>query len=169
MPMTNYDKWDRYVAALSDEEEEEPDQGGASVDEAGDSSKQQIEDRAGWGMPLNERGQIDRSGELTVGNAKGNALSTNAKAKKEFEIAQYSWDQTEDAVAVTVPVNPRQFGIESFAQDNVKATMLSNEVVLSIYDKLTECTLRFGLTNLPGIVPEESSFHVSQDTAPNAL
>ncbi len=90
--MTNYNKWDSYVANLSltssDEEDEGPAQSRAAAgpDAAaparasageGDGAK-----KYGWGKPLDERGQIDRTGELTVGNAKGNALSTNAAPQK---------------------------------------------------------------------------------------
>ena len=71
---TNYGKWDSFVATLSSSEGEE--------EEAAAAATAPAEAKYGWGKPLDERGQIDRSGELTVGNAKGNALSTNEAPQK---------------------------------------------------------------------------------------
>ena len=76
--MTNYDKWDQYVAtlALSSDEEE------AADVLAQTTPVEKSSNAYGWGKPLDARGQIDRTGDLTVGNAKGNALSTNKVPQK---------------------------------------------------------------------------------------
>ena len=87
--MTDYEKWDSYVANLdlssSGEDEDEDEKKEVVVGDAdgckalGDT---QEKGKYGWGKPLDEKGQIDRSGDLTVGNAKGNALSTNKTPQK---------------------------------------------------------------------------------------
>ena len=72
--MTDYGKWDAYVASLAlSSSEEEAEEDHVETEDAVAASSSLY----GWGKPLDERGQIDRSGEMTFGNAKGNGLSTN--------------------------------------------------------------------------------------------
>ena len=81
--MTNYGKWDAFVATLSSSDEDDvADRGLAKEAETASNAEPVPKGGYGWGKPLDERGQIDRSGELTVGNAKGNALSTNEVPQK---------------------------------------------------------------------------------------
>ena len=82
--MTNYSKWDQYIAtlSLSDDEEDSEGHSSASAAEADTRGNERGSKKYGWGKPLDSKGQVDRTGELTVGNAKGNSLSTNKAPQK---------------------------------------------------------------------------------------
>ena len=164
--MTDYGRWDSYVAnlALSSDSEGEgtPDAAATEAEDGGEELSY------GWGKPLDERGQIDRSGALTVGNAKGNALSTNEAPRKTVPIRDWSWDQTEDSVRVTLDVTRASEACVSdvtrrpdFSQDMVRAKMRPREVEVRCCDKENTWELTFGLEGLPGIDPEASSFAMS--------
>lgn len=161
---TNYGKWDRFVAELSDDDEDGKEAGCPAAHPS--PPKPFREAPAGWGKPLNERGQIDRGGELTVGNAKGNALSTNAEVAKDFAVRAWRWTQTDAAVSVSIEVDPRVAG-EGFAQDRVTLRVQPTSFALEVRDAQSERTLRFGRRDLPGVVPERCAFEVRGASGPN--
>ena len=178
--MTNYGKWDAFVATLSSSDEDEDegaDRGPAKEAETASKAADAGAKKGGygWGKPLDERGQIDRSGELTVGNAKGNALSTNEAPQKVFQITEWAWTQSEDAVEVTLDVTRARNRCVSdvtrqrdFAQDMVRCTMRDAGVEVRVRDQAGAWELAFGLVDLPGIDPERCSFRLATSPAETA-
>lgn len=170
--MTDYEKWDSYVANLdlsSSGEDEDKDEKKEVVVGDADGCKAfgdtQEKGKYGWGKPLDEKGQIDRSGDLTVGNAKGNALSTNKTPQKVFRITEWDWTQTGDAVKITLDISKARMRCVSdmtqkldFTQDMIRAKMREREVDIRCYDQENLWELAFGLSGLPGIDPNKSSF-----------
>jgi len=163
--MTDYGKWDAFVAglALSSSSSGEEEDDGDNDDAASPSY--------GWGKPLDDRGQIDRSGEMTFGNAKGNALSTNRAPQRTFRITEWDWDQSDSAATLRLDLTKAMRRCVSdltcqldFSQDMVRASMTEKEVEIRCFDQENAWELVFGLEELPGIDPSRSSFKLSRSS-----
>ncbi len=84
-----------------------------------------------------------------------------------FRITEWRWEQTDDEVTIQLDVTKARERCTSggenendagFSQDHVKATMREKEIEIKCYDRDNMCELAFGLSQLPGIDPEKSSF-----------
>lgn len=159
--MTDFAKWDRIAAELSDEEEEDAESLERKAALAAARPGEQL-DRAGLGNDLGEDGRCLGQNNRP-GNARGNALSTNKSAEKVVDISGYTWEQTGAEAVVTVPLKP----LGAVTREKVALTFRDDLFELRVLNEMAQ-TFRLRVPNLPdgGIVPAECRYRVdgSPDT-----
>mmetsp|Transcript_35760 Transcript_35760/g.68597 ORF Transcript_35760/g.68597 Transcript_35760/m.68597 type:complete len:295 (+) Transcript_35760:93-977(+) len=154
--MTDYNKWDKIVASLSDDEDETSTVPAIVSEEENMPPEMTI--KAGVGNTLAPDGTIQHL-EWRPGNARGNALSTNADIQFQFDIEHYEWEEGVDKGFVTVQVPLKALG--KVLQDKVRCSYTSTSFSLFIENDKRE-VYRLAVSNLPcgGIVPDGSSFRM---------
>eukprot|EP00238_Polyblepharides_amylifera_P000778 CAMPEP_0196571218 /NCGR_PEP_ID=MMETSP1081-20130531/1397_1 /TAXON_ID=36882 /ORGANISM="Pyramimonas amylifera, Strain CCMP720" /LENGTH=279 /DNA_ID=CAMNT_0041888059 /DNA_START=157 /DNA_END=993 /DNA_ORIENTATION=- len=153
--MTDYNKWDKFVADLSDEEDCE-----RAVDQSEDCKDlppvQEV--KAGVGGALSAEGKIQHS-DWRPGNARGNALSTNADVGSKFSITDYTWEEHSEPGAVLVQVPLKALG--TVIQDKVRCSFSERSVSLAVEtEERKQYELMVEDFPCEGIEPTESSFRV---------
>ncbi|KAK3232739.1 hypothetical protein CYMTET_56928 [Cymbomonas tetramitiformis] len=150
--MTSYDKWDKFVAELSDDD-----------DDCAQIEPEQIErepelPKPGVGKELSATGKIQPSGNRP-GNARGNALSTNADYNFEFEINSFSWNEDSEPgnVIIEIPLTP----IGQVLQEKVHFNFSEQSFQLSVQNEAKQ-TYRLVVAKFPagGIIPSACSGEV---------
>eukprot|EP00958_Prasinococcus_capsulatus_P016038 scaffold1765_cov385-Prasinococcus_capsulatus_cf.AAC.1 len=128
--MTDYNKWDKFVAQLSDDED------------------------------VSESPTPPPAAKVKKGNFRGNRMGTNATEKEYQEITDYSFEDAEGVVRVTIPLK----GIGKVSQEEVRASFTANGLNLTLVGALiTQAPVKHRLA-LPRlyakIVPESSRVKV---------
>jgi len=148
--MTDYAKWDKLAAEISDEEEE--------VNTAVEPEMVEPKLKPGEGTQLTNEGVVQ--GCDRPGNARGNAWSTNkeAEAVKYLSSSAFSWTQSDSNVFVRLPLASmgeiQEDGLAvKFSDTSFKVTLTNQSGTVHVM----ECR------KLPhqGIIPEKSRMIVN--------
>jgi len=178
--MTDYAKWDAIVASLSSSDDSD-----SSTDEAEEASasgsleasrSRIIKATPGVGKPLTHDGRIDPP--LRPGNARGNALSTNASNSDVVDLPHDSasvlpFTQNNETINIAAILrrgpHPASSSASASAQSGVTCKFTSTSVEVLYRPPKAETgdatgnlpTVRWAYKNLHrNIDPEKSTFHV---------